>query len=69
MAIIKKKDLKNLSPDDLKNRLNELKKEMVKYNAQIAIGTIPKSPGQVRQTKKTIAKIETELKERETKKK
>jgi len=68
MALINKKELKTINTLDLKNKLVELEKELMKHNAQIAIGTIPKSPGLVKETKKTIAKIKTVLKERENKK-
>jgi len=49
---------------DLKKRLIELRMELMKNNAQVAIGTTPKSPGQLRQLKKTIARILTILKEK-----
>ena len=65
---MKIKELRLLSKEDMKTRLGELKKELIKHNAQIATGTIPKSPGQVKQTKKTIARILTILKEKEEKK-
>ncbi len=42
---------------DLDSKLIELRKELIKHNAQIATGTTPKSPGQVKEIKKTIAKI------------
>lgn len=58
---MKTRDLKNMPKTELLAKLNELKKELVKHNAQIATGTTPKSPGQVKQTKKTIAKILTIL--------
>ena len=57
-------ELKGMSKEDLKSRLIELRTEMIKNNAQIATGTNPSSPGQVKQTKKTIAKILTILKEK-----
>jgi len=57
MAVINKKELKNMSNEDLENKLNDLRKELIKENAQIAVGTTPKSPGQVKQMKKTIARI------------
>jgi large subunit ribosomal protein L29 len=57
MAKTNKRDLKNMNADDLKARLAELRKDLVKENAQIAIGTTPKSPGQIKQIKKTIARI------------
>ncbi len=37
----------------------ELRNELVKINAQIAIGTALKNPGQVREIKKTMARILT----------
>ena len=55
----KAKDLRTMSKADLDSRLVELRKELIKHNAQIATGTTPKSPGQVREVKKTIAKILT----------
>ncbi len=65
MAKLKYKELKNLTPDDLKNKLLELKKELMKDNAQIARGTTPKSAGKIRTTKKDIARISTVLREKE----
>lgn len=58
---MKTKDLRGLGRDELKAKLLELRKELIKHNAQISTGTIPKSPGQVRQVKKTIARILTLL--------
>ncbi|MBI2135651.1 50S ribosomal protein L29 [Candidatus Woesearchaeota archaeon] len=65
MAKLKYKELKNLTPDDLKNKLSELKKELMKDNAQIARGTTPKSAGKIRTAKKDIARISTVLREKE----
>jgi len=64
LAIIKKKQIKEMSHVDLVNRLNELKLEVVKEKGQIAIGGSPSNSGRVREIKKTIAKILTELKRR-----
>ena len=58
---MKTKDLRVMSREDINAKLIELKKEMIKHNAQIATGTTPKSPGQVKPIKKTIAKIMTLL--------
>lgn len=65
MTLLNKKELKTLSPVDLRTKLVELEKELMKHNAQIAIGIIPKSPGMVKETKKAIAKIKTILKQKE----
>ena len=36
-----------------------MKKELMRVKSQIAIGTIPKSPGKIKYMKRTIAKILT----------
>ena len=61
---MKSKELRNLTKKDLKTKLQEIKKELIKLNAQVATGTVPKSPGQIKQIKKTIAKILTITKEK-----
>ena len=67
---MKFKELKAMQPADLKEKVLELRKELMKENAQVAIGTVPKNPRKLRLAKKTIARIETILgtnKEGETK--
>ena len=64
---MKFKELKVLSNAELTERKNELYKELIKENAQIAIGTSPKNPGKIRLTKKTIARINTLLAEADKK--
>ena len=59
---LKIKEIESMGSEELKTKLEELKKELIKHNAQIATGTNPKSPGQVRVMKKTIARILTVLK-------
>jgi len=61
---MKIKDIRGMGKESLDEKLLELKKELVKVNAQVAMGTAPKSPGQVKTIKKTIAKILTVLKEK-----
>ena len=56
---MKAKELRVMNEFDLENKAIELKKELMKINSQIAIGTIPKSPGKVKEMKRTIAKILT----------
>lgn len=56
---MKAKELKAMSELDLESKSVELKKELMKVNSQIAIGTLPKSPGKVKEMKRTIAKILT----------
>lgn len=59
MAIIKKTELKQMDEKTRNSKLAELRKELIKANAQIAMGTIPENPGKIREIKKTIARINT----------
>jgi len=61
---MKAKELMLMSELELENKLVELRKELMKANSQIAIGTIPKNPGRVKEMKRTIAKILTVRKEK-----
>jgi len=52
-------DMKKLPRDELNKKLEELKTEMMRLNAQIAVGTTPKNTKQIRDIKRTLAKAET----------
>lgn len=54
---MKIKELRALGEADLKQKMLDLYKELMKDNAQVATGTIPKNPGKLRLAKKTIARI------------
>ena len=58
---MKFKELKSMPVAELKDKLAQLKLELTKERAQIATGTVPKNPGKVKVTRKTIARIETLL--------
>ena len=61
VAIIKKKQLKQMNRPDLVSRLGELRLELAKEKGQIAIGGTPSNPGRIKELKRTIARILTEL--------
>ena len=61
---MKAKEIRSMGKEDLKAKLEELKKELMKVNTQISTGTTPKSPGQVKQIKKNIARILTIIHEK-----
>ena len=56
---MKFKEMKVMNELDLQNKVLELKKELMKINSQIAVGTVPKNPGKVKELKRTIARILT----------
>ena len=52
-------DLKELKKEDLKNKLIELKKELISLSAKRARGSTLEKPALIRNTRKTIARILT----------
>jgi large subunit ribosomal protein L29 len=54
---MKYKDLKAKNKDELVKLLDETELELIRENAQVASGTVPKNPGKIKVLKKTIAKI------------
>lgn len=65
---MKFKEIKSMPQPELQEKLKELQMELIKMNSQVATGTTPKSPGKIKETKKTIAKIKSILKPTEAKK-
>jgi large subunit ribosomal protein L29 len=58
------KELRSLSSEELKNRLGEFKKELLKLQVQVASGGTPENPGKVGQVKKNVARVLTLLNEK-----
>lgn len=56
---MKYNDLAKLQKEELDKKLHELRTELMKLNAQVAIGTTPKSTKQIREIKRTVARFET----------
>ena len=62
---MKKLELKQKSNEDLKKNLNELRRDLMKLNAQRSTGTIPENPGNIKKFRRTIARINTILNNRQ----
>jgi large subunit ribosomal protein L29 len=59
MAILKSRDARKLSRADLDKKIQELRPELSKEKASIAIGAPVSSPGKMREMRRTIARILT----------
>lgn len=59
MAILKTKDARKLSDAELTKKASELRLEIAKEKANVAIGAPVSSPGKMREMKRTIARILT----------
>lgn len=56
---VKNSELRKMNKEELEKKLMEVRKELVKINAQVDAGTIPENPGNVKNVKKTVARILT----------
>ncbi|MBS3155420.1 50S ribosomal protein L29 [Candidatus Woesearchaeota archaeon] len=56
---MKFKELKKMDKNGLETKIVDLRKDLMKLNAQVATGTTPENPGRIRVIKKTLAKIYT----------
>ncbi len=64
MATLKSKDIRKLSEKELEKKLDELRLELAKEKANISIGANVTSPGKLKDTKRTIARMLTIRKEK-----
>ena len=63
--MMKAKELKNLSVEDLNKKLNELKKDLFMLRMQHATNQLD-NPMQLANVKKDIARVKTIIREKET---
>lgn len=59
MAILRNNEIKELSANDMKAKITELRREVMSERAKIASGGAPDNPGKLREIKKVIARILT----------
>ncbi|MFC1769121.1 50S ribosomal protein L29 [Nanoarchaeota archaeon] len=55
----KMKELRQLNDKELDSKVDEMNKELMKLYSQVSTGTNPKKPKQIRELKRTIARILT----------
>jgi large subunit ribosomal protein L29 len=63
--MVKKKEIKQLDKEKLKSNLGNLKRDLMKINAQRSSGSSIENPGRIKHIKKTIARIKTYIKDKE----
>ncbi len=59
MAIIRKQELQNITEEHIESKILELSKEMMKLQAQRAVGTAIDNPGKIKEIRRTIARLVT----------
>lgn len=63
------KEFRNFTVEEIKSRLDELRKELMKEYIHISAGTAPSNPGRVRKNRKSLACLLTILRQKEVKQK
>lgn len=61
--VLKAKEIRGLTSEERKQKLKELKEELMHERGVSAMGGSPPSPGKIRQIRMTIAKILTIMRE------
>lgn len=63
MAVLKNKDIREMTHEERTNRLKELKEELMHERGVAAMGGAPTSPGKIRAVRTSIARLRTIMKE------
>ena len=64
MSILRKSEINELGPEQLKEKAQELKKEIMAEKSKIASGGALDNPGKFIELKRTIARIKTIAREK-----
>ncbi len=65
MALLRMKDLRALSDDDLRQRIADAENDLLRERGIAAMGGAPPSPGRMRALRTNVARSLTVLRERE----
>ena len=65
MAILRAKEIRGMSTEEMLERLKELRTELARARATAAAGGSLENPARIRELKRTIARILTIIKEKQ----
>lgn len=60
---MKTREIRNLTPEERKEKLEELKNELMHERGVAAMGGSPPSPGKIRQLRRSVARLLTVMQE------
>jgi len=63
VAILRAEEIRELSIEQMQEKLKELKQELFSERSKKAAGGAPENPGRIREIKRTIARINTIMSE------
>lgn len=64
MTVLKPKEIRQMTPVERIEKLKELKDELMHERGVASMGGAPQSPGRIRAIRKSIARINTIIKEK-----
>jgi len=59
LPILRKRELKEMLPEERRKKLTELRAELIRLRTTVASGGSVENPGRIRELKRTIARILT----------
>ena len=59
MPILRKREIRQMMPEERAKRLNELRTELVRLRTTVAAGGTMENPARIREIRRTIARILT----------
>jgi large subunit ribosomal protein L29 len=65
VAILRSEEIRDMSLEEMKEKLGELRAEQSKEQALLATGTAPENPGRIKELRHTIARLNTIIYQRE----
>jgi large subunit ribosomal protein L29 len=64
MAILRASEVRDMSMEELREKLAELRAELLRERSKTAAVGVPENPGRVRELRRTIARILTVMREK-----
>lgn len=65
MVMIRSDEIRKMTPEEMEKKMQELRLDLSKKKAQIIVGGAPENAGQIKEIKRTVARIKTIKKENE----
>jgi len=63
MAILRMREIREMTPDERRKKLEELRTELSRLKAMVRAGGSIENPGRIRELRRTIARILTVMRE------
>jgi large subunit ribosomal protein L29 len=66
MAILRAKDVHQLSDVELQEQMGKIRLELIQHNGKVSAGGATENPGRIKELRRTIARMMTEINSRRT---